>query len=222
MLVNAVRQRRKEIEGKSEGGNEDGTLMSTLVAGMIRGEITEEEAIDNVVLLVFAAHDTTSYAIAMIFKMLAQHPKCYALLLQEHGELLSNEVPGENLSFVDVKKMKYTWKVARETMRLFPPIFGSFRKAIAALNARDSQFLEDGSILKVADMKTTLCLYIRPFRAVLSNQRRCWGYVQVLWTAYGTHYNTEYFKNPLSFDPRRFDEPIPPNAFVPFGGGPRM
>lgn len=66
-----MRQRRKEIEGKSEGGDEDGTLMSTLVAGMIRGEITEEEAIDNVVLLVFAAHDTTSYAIAMIFKMLA-------------------------------------------------------------------------------------------------------------------------------------------------------
>jgi cytochrome P450 len=31
----------------------------------------------------------------------------------------------------DTKKMKYTWQVARESMRLFPPIFGSFRKAIA-------------------------------------------------------------------------------------------
>ena len=26
--------------------------------------------------------------------------------------------------------MKDTWQVARESMRLFPPIFGSFRKAI--------------------------------------------------------------------------------------------
>ena len=27
--------------------------------------------------------------------------------------------------------MKYTWQVARESIRAFPPIFGSFRKAIA-------------------------------------------------------------------------------------------
>lgn len=26
--------------------------------------------------------------------------------------------------------MNYTWQVARESMRMFPPIFGSFRKAI--------------------------------------------------------------------------------------------
>ncbi|KAG4952998.1 hypothetical protein JHK87_038592 [Glycine soja] len=30
----------------------------------------------------------------------------------------------------DIKKMNYTWQVARGSMRLFPPIFGSFRKAI--------------------------------------------------------------------------------------------
>lgn len=37
---------------------------------------------------------------------------------------------GESLNVEDIKKMKYTWQVARESMRLFPPIFGSFRKAI--------------------------------------------------------------------------------------------
>jgi cytochrome P450 len=26
--------------------------------------------------------------------------------------------------------MKYTWKVALETLRMFPPIFGGFRKAV--------------------------------------------------------------------------------------------
>lgn len=38
---------------------------------------------------------------------------------------------GENLTLDDMKNMKYTWQVARESMRLFPPIFGSFRKAVS-------------------------------------------------------------------------------------------
>lgn len=48
------------------------------------------------------------------------------------------------------------------------------------------------------------------------------GSFQVLWTTYGTHYNEEYFKDPMSFNPSRFEEGIPQYVFVPFGGGPRM
>jgi hypothetical protein len=59
-------------------GGDEGILLSQLVSG----EISEEEVLDNVVLLVFAAHDTTSFAIAMTFKMLADHPDCHSLLLQ--------------------------------------------------------------------------------------------------------------------------------------------
>ncbi|KAM0059154.1 putative abieta-7,13-dien-18-ol hydroxylase [Helianthus debilis subsp. tardiflorus] len=119
-----------------EGGGEeeDGKLFSKLVAASIRGEITEEEVVDNVVLLVFAAHDTTSYAITMTFKMLANHPDCYSLLLKEHEDNASNKRAGEALTFEDVKKMEYTWQVACETMRLCPPIFGSFRKAMTDIN----------------------------------------------------------------------------------------
>lgn len=52
-------------------------------------------------------------------------------LLTEHANIMSNKGPDEILSLEDTKRMKYTWQVARESMRLFPPIFGSFRKAIA-------------------------------------------------------------------------------------------
>ncbi|KAE9614823.1 putative abieta-7,13-dien-18-ol hydroxylase [Lupinus albus] len=50
--------------------------------GMIQGESGEKEVIGNVVLLVLAAHDTNSFAVAMTFKMLGQHPHCYSELLQ--------------------------------------------------------------------------------------------------------------------------------------------
>ncbi|KVH95859.1 cytochrome P450 [Cynara cardunculus var. scolymus] len=128
VLVGEVRRKREAMEGGRD--EEDGMLLSKLVGALIKGEITEEEVVDNIVLLVFAAHDTTSYAITMTFKMLANHPDCYSLLLKEHEKIGGKKSPGEVLTFEDVKKMEYTWQVARETMRLCPPIFGSFRKAI--------------------------------------------------------------------------------------------
>lgn len=84
MLREVVREKRRGIEGKLEEEEEEecGSLLSRMVRAMRRGEINETEVIDNVVLLVFAAHDTTSFAIAMTFKMLAQHSNCYSLLLQ--------------------------------------------------------------------------------------------------------------------------------------------
>ena len=54
------------------------------------------------------------------------------LIYAEHMEVKRNRCTkdGDNLTMEDLKKMTYTWQVVRETMRLFPPIFGSFRKAI--------------------------------------------------------------------------------------------
>ncbi|KHN11955.1 Taxadiene 5-alpha hydroxylase [Glycine soja] len=111
------------------------------------------------------------------------------LLYAEHVAIMSNKRWGENLTMEDIKKMNYTWQVARGSMRLFPPIFGSFRKAIT-----DIEY--EGFIIP-----------------------RGW---KVLWTTYGTHYNEEYFKDPMSFNPNRFEEGIPQYAFVPFGGRPRV
>ncbi|GMN54897.1 hypothetical protein TIFTF001_024021 [Ficus carica] len=83
-IVEVVREKRQQMEGcgRMQEKERVGMLLSRLVAGLIRGDISEEEVVDNVVLLVFAAHDTTSFAIAMTFKMLAQHPNCHAQLLQ--------------------------------------------------------------------------------------------------------------------------------------------
>lgn len=47
----------------------------------------------------------------------------------------------------------------------------------------------------------------------------CYALMQVLWTTYGTHHNAKYFKDPLSFNPSRFEDPNQPYTFVPFGGG---
>jgi len=99
MLVKVVREKREEMERSLER-EQDGMLLSKLVSGMIQGEISEKEVIDNVVLLVFAAHDTTSFAVAMTFKMLSQHPDCYGKILQ--GKLMSTTYLNQCLVFMSV------------------------------------------------------------------------------------------------------------------------
>ncbi|KAI7741767.1 hypothetical protein M8C21_000611, partial [Ambrosia artemisiifolia] len=116
VLVDEVRKKKEAMEGGGCRDEDDAMLLSNLVAALIRGEITEDEVVDNIVLLVFAAHDTTSYAITMTFKMLANHSECYTLLLKEHEDIAKTKRPEEDLTLEDVKKMEYTWQVARETM----------------------------------------------------------------------------------------------------------
>lgn len=102
LIVEVVREKKRVIssEGILRGGKEEGEegmLLSRLVEGMVRGEISETEVVDNIVLLVFAAHDTTSFAIAMTFKMLSQHPNCHALLLQGVSNILLVMLSTENV-----------------------------------------------------------------------------------------------------------------------------
>ncbi|KAH9299911.1 hypothetical protein KI387_044607, partial [Taxus chinensis] len=48
--------------------------------------------------------------------------------------ILSNKLEGDEITWKDVKSMKYTWQVVQETLRLYPSIFGSFRQAITDIH----------------------------------------------------------------------------------------
>lgn len=52
------------------------------------------------------------------------------LSYSEQEEIAKNKAPGEPLTWDDLNKMKYTWRVASEILRIHPPINFTFRKAI--------------------------------------------------------------------------------------------
>ena len=85
-----------------------------------------EELKDQVLLLLFAGHETLTSAIASFCLLTAQHPDVMQRLREEQDRLNIAGTPTPE----DLKAMTYLEQVIKEVMRLIPPVGGGFREAI--------------------------------------------------------------------------------------------
>ncbi|KAK6944644.1 Cytochrome P450 [Dillenia turbinata] len=92
--------------------------------------MTELDVADKILGLLIGGHDTASAAITFIVKYLTELPHVYNQVLKEQIEIATGKKRGELLRWDDLQKMKYSWNVASEVMRLAPPLQGNFREAI--------------------------------------------------------------------------------------------
>ena len=88
--------------------------------------LTLEELKDQVLLLLFAGHETLTSAIASFCLLTAQHPEVMAKLRAEQDGLNITDTP----TLEDLKQMTYLEQVLKEVMRLVPPVGGGFRSAV--------------------------------------------------------------------------------------------
>lgn len=87
-----------------------------------------DELKDQILLLLFAGHETLTSAIASFCLLMAQHPDVWQKLNDEQdifGEF-ANGVP----TLDDLKQMSYLEQVLQEVLRLIPPVGGGFRKVL--------------------------------------------------------------------------------------------
>ncbi|KAL3503482.1 hypothetical protein ACH5RR_037931 [Cinchona calisaya] len=130
MLKQLLHEKRLELQ---KGASSHQDLISCLLS--IRGEndeelISDDEIIHNVMLIMVAGYDTSSVLITFIVRLLANNSTVYEAVLKEQDEIAKSKSSGQLLTWEDLAKMKYTWKMAMETLRMYPPIFGGFRKTI--------------------------------------------------------------------------------------------
>lgn len=131
-----ARERREALEQKTAEATQD-LLSHLLVTPDENGKLMSESVIvNNILMLLFAGHDTSSVAITMLMKTLAEAPShVYDKVLTEQREIASRKGESEYLQWEDIqKKMRYSWSVVSEVTRLSPPVSGGFREALTDLS----------------------------------------------------------------------------------------
>ncbi|OMO49668.1 Cytochrome P450 [Corchorus olitorius] len=129
-LMGIIKQRKIDLAEKKASPTQD-ILSHMLSTSDKNGQFMNELDIANKILaLLLAGHDTASTAITFILKHLAELPEIYEKVFAEQMEIVKSKAPGELLNREDLQKMRYTWNVACEVLRLAPPLQGAFREAM--------------------------------------------------------------------------------------------
>ncbi|CAN6199207.1 unnamed protein product [Urochloa humidicola] len=157
-------------------------------------QLSEEEIIDSSMVALIAGHDTSSILMTFMVRHLANDPDTLAAMVQEHDEVAASKGDGaEALTWEDLAKMKLTWRMALETLRMVPPIFGNFRRATQDIEY-DGYLIPKGWQVFWVSSVTHMDAAIFPEPAKFDPSR---------------------FKDQSA-------AAAPPCSFVAFGGGPRI
>jgi cytochrome P450 len=116
------------IEERRKSERDTGDLLSMLLAARDDdgSRMTDKQLRDESITLFLAGHETTANALSWTWWLLAQHPEAENKLHAELDSLLAERVP----TLDDVPKLKYTERVLTESLRLYPPAWGTARIAM--------------------------------------------------------------------------------------------
>ncbi|KDP27043.1 hypothetical protein JCGZ_20978 [Jatropha curcas] len=136
-LLKIIKQRKTD-PAENKASQTPDILSHMLTTVDDKGQfMSEMEIADKILGLLIGGHDTASSAITFVVKYLAEMPQVYEKALEEQMGIAKSKVAGELLNWEDIQKMKYSWKVACEVMRLAPPLQGAFREAITDFTYAD-------------------------------------------------------------------------------------
>ncbi|XP_052203536.1 beta-amyrin 6-beta-monooxygenase-like [Diospyros lotus] len=130
-LLDIVRERRVELSsGKEDSGGQD--LLSLMLLASDKLGI-DERVIETVVTnsmagMLLASYDSPGAAVAMLLYFLAELPHVYDAVYKEQIKIAKSKASEEPLTWEDIEKMRFSWNVARESLRLSSSTQETFRE----------------------------------------------------------------------------------------------
>lgn len=85
-----------------------------------KGLISDQEIRDQVHLVIFGGHDTSSFTVAMAIILLAMHPKIEQRVMDELTEVLGDQPIDADLTMEQINRLVYLEQVIKETLRVHP------------------------------------------------------------------------------------------------------
>lgn len=101
------------------------TMLMEVEDADTRERMTDEQLRDEVITIFLAGHETTANALSYTFFLLAQHPVVKQRVVEEVKRVIGES----EMSFENLSKLEYTTMVIKESMRLYPPVWGITRDA---------------------------------------------------------------------------------------------
>jgi cytochrome P450 len=118
-------------EHRKEGDSND--LLSMLMSSQDEdgSQMTDEQLRDEAMTLFLAGHETTAILLCWTWLFLMQTPVVEEKLHAELRTILDGRLP----TFDDLPKLRYAEQIIKESMRLYPPIWGVARQALGDFEA---------------------------------------------------------------------------------------
>lgn len=121
-----VRQIVLELMDKVKSGKVNGILGKLL---QISPQQTDTELYGNLILFLFAGHDTTGHTLTWLIYELCRHPEIQERLKWEIQEFWDTRTTSGRIKLREFEKLPFLDKCIAETLRLYPAVAnGSFRQ----------------------------------------------------------------------------------------------
>lgn len=187
---------KKMIEKRRESGEEGGGLLGVLLGAKddhnqklnnYEHLLSDSQIADNIIGVIFAAHDTTASALTWLLKYLHDNQDLLEAVVREQESTRRKIAEADRvLAWDDTRRMPLTTRVIQETLRRASILSFTFREAVQDVEF-EGYFIPKG--WKVLPL----------FRII--------------------HHSADFFPHPDKFDPSRFEVPVRPNTYMPFGNG---